>query len=419
VADLGFSWLHGLGAGKRHLTRSRQFLGFIWDAGESVVGQFESTGNSQTTSPVDLGLLTQTSPYEVDEQIAWLAMAWATPGYSKSRVNDAAREYMDPDTSPEDREIALAVINNWRSSHAFPLNTLQMNLRGKARQVDSDAIIAQRIKRLSSIELKLQLHPTMNLARVQDIGGCRAIVRTVAQVEELGRLYQSSNVKHSLARFDDYLHDAPGPKDSGYRGVHFVFKYFSDKRTTYNGLQIEIQLRTRVQHAWATAVETVGTFVQQALKSSQGEEDWLRFFALMSSEMAFREKTPTVPFTPTKRSDIRSELRILAARLDAVNRLDAYGKALKAVEDLYARSSNYFVLELDALNSNLTVRSFRSNELEQATEAYQAVERAVGGKPGVDVVLVSVESLAALRKAYPNYFLDTTAFLKIVRDALK
>ena len=203
-------------------------------------------------------------------------MAWATPGYSKSRVNAAAREFMDSDTSPEDREIALAVINNWRSSHAFPLNTLQMNLRGKAKQADSNAIIAQRIKRLSSIESKLKRFPTMDLARVQDIGGCRAVVRTVGQVEMLARQYQSGNVKHSLVRFDDYLHDAPGPKDSGYRGIHFVFKYFSDKRTTYNGLQIEIQIRTQVQHAWATAVETVGTFVRQALKSSQGEEDWLR-----------------------------------------------------------------------------------------------------------------------------------------------
>jgi hypothetical protein len=358
------------------------------------------------------------SARDVAEGLAWDSMAWAAPAYSKTRVDLAGRELLDHQISREDRELALAVINNWRSSHAFPLNTLQMNLRGKARLVDADAIIAQRIKRLSSIQSKLERFSAMKLSRVQDVGGCRAVVKSIQQVNDLTEMYQKSRAKHSLVRHDDYIYAAPGPKESGYRGVHFVFRYFSDRRTTYNGLQIELQIRTQLQHAWATAVETVGTFVQQALKSSQGEEDWLRFFALMSCEMAFREETPPVPGTPITRLGIRDELRVLVKRLDAVNRLEAYGNALRAVEDLNARGSHYFVLELDALNSSLTVRSYRSNELEQATEAYQAIERAVTGS-GVDVVLVSVESLGALRKAYPNYFLDTSAFLEVVRETIE
>jgi hypothetical protein len=44
-------------------------------------------------------------------------------------------------------------------------------------------------------------------------------------------------------------------------------------------------------------VETVGTFIQQPLKSSQGEEDWLRFFIVMSSDMAFLDKKPIVAGT--------------------------------------------------------------------------------------------------------------------------
>ncbi len=45
-------------------------------------------------------------------------------------------------------------------------------------------------------------------------------------------------------------------------------------------LLIELQLRTRLQHEWATAVETMGTFLQSSLKSSQGPEEWLDFFSL-------------------------------------------------------------------------------------------------------------------------------------------
>ena len=51
---------------------------------------------------------------------------------------------------------------------------------------------------------------------------------------------------------DDYI---TTPKDSGYRGVHLIYRYYSDKNETFNGLKIEVQIRTALQHAWATAVD--------------------------------------------------------------------------------------------------------------------------------------------------------------------
>ncbi len=69
---------------------------------------------------------------------------------------------------------------------------------------------------------------------------------------------------NTLAQKDDYIEH---PKESGYHGIHLIYQYRSDKRTDNNSLKIEVQLRSQLQHAWATAVETVGTFVQQALKS--------------------------------------------------------------------------------------------------------------------------------------------------------
>jgi hypothetical protein len=46
------------------------------------------------------------------------------------------------------------VINNWRSSHAFPLNALHVTLRGRAKKVDPHVLTAQRLKRLSSIDFR-------------------------------------------------------------------------------------------------------------------------------------------------------------------------------------------------------------------------------------------------------------------------
>jgi hypothetical protein len=137
---------------------------------------------------------------------AWLPeMAWAVPHYSKKKVNLAGEVLIrpDPDFSDlveADRDSAeydsfieyvesLDIINNWRSSHNFPLNTFQNGLRKKGRQVDAYCLIAQRIKRLSSIELKLRRFGTMTLSQMQDIGGCRAIVSTVDRVRALSQLY--------------------------------------------------------------------------------------------------------------------------------------------------------------------------------------------------------------------------------------
>jgi RelA/SpoT family protein len=336
-------------------------------------------------------------------------VAWARPAYSREKVNHAGATYIDPTTSREDREIALTVITNWRSSHNYPLNTLQMNLRRGAREHDDDPTVAQRIKRLPSIRHKLERFPEMKLSRMQDIGGCRAVLSSVENVNELVKYYKDeSRMKHRLVREDPYIDE---PKDSGYRGVHLVYSYFSDRQAAWNGLKIELQVRSRLQHAWATAVETVGTFTQQALKSSWGEEDWLRFFALMSSALARREGTPMVPGTPEDSDELARELRRYAARLDVINRLRAYGRALRMVElTMEETKGQIYLLELNVAEETLVARSYTNPAV--AAEEYSAIERAIEGQLGKDAVLVTVESVANLRRAYPNYFLDTSAFWK-------
>lgn len=342
-------------------------------------------------------------------------MAWAEPAYSRRRVTKAGEEYVNPATSPEDRAVALAVINNWRSSHSYPLNTLQVNLRRAARDRDPDATIAQRIKRLPSIRHKLERIPGMELARMHDLGGCRAVLSSVEVVDDLVAYYtESSQIKHKLLRHDPYIAE---PKESGYRGVHLVYAYYSDKKPTYNGLRIELQIRSRLQHAWATAVETVGTFTQQALKSSQGGPEWLRFFALMSSELALREGTPLVPDTPTDRSELVRELRQYVEELDVLPRLSAYGAAVQYAEERMSEMKGHtFLLQLDTDDRTLNVRSYEDRTV--AADEYSAIEREIEGEPSKDVVLVTVESLASLRGAYPNYFLDTSAFLESVEEAI-
>ena len=342
-------------------------------------------------------------------------MTWAVPQYSRGAIDRAGRTLTDPSSSEEQLNAALAVVNNWRSSHSFPLNTMQVGLRKKSLQVDPDALVAQRIKRLSSIEAKLRRFDRMNLARMQDLGGCRAVVSSVAKVHEVVRLYEASRVKHTLVGKDDYI---AAPQTSGYRGVHLIYKYFSDRSSTYNGLQIEIQLRSPLQHAWATAVETVGTFLKQALKASQGHAEWLRFFSLMGSALAFRERTTVVPGTPTNRGELIEELREASASLDVERRLQTYGEALQTLEDPSVSNADFFLLALNPGEGTVNINGYARSELERATADYLATERVLDSVPGGEAVLVSVESVSALQRAYPNYFLDTRAFVSALRRAI-
>jgi len=341
---------------------------------------------------------------------------WTVPLYDRDRVDWAGSKLVDAGVSPEQMHEAIGIINNWRSSHSFPLNTFQNTLRLKARQVTRSPTVAQRIKRLSSIRAKLQRFAWLPLSTMQDLGGCRAVVGSVPAVRRLVKLYKTSDLRHTLADEDDYIAE---PKRSGYRGVHLIYRYQSKKKRAYNGLQIEMQFRSPLQHAWATAVETVDTFTRQALKSGGGEAEWRRFFKLMGTAIAKRERTPLVPDTPGRTRELVEELRLLSTSLGVVHRLAAYGATLERVEQLGGMPAHFFLLQLQRGDPpRLTIRGFQWKDLDEAEERYAEAELANQETPGGDAVLVSVESLAALRRAYPNYYLDTTVFIQAVRKVI-
>ena len=55
---------------------------------------------------------------------------------------------------------------------------------------------------------------------------------------------------------------------------------------------------------------------------------------------------------------------------------------------------------------------------EKANADYTDAEQAAVATGNMQVVLVSVDSLAALKKAYPNYFLDTDRFIALLKEFL-
>ncbi|MCC6502051.1 MAG: RelA/SpoT domain-containing protein [Deltaproteobacteria bacterium] len=339
-------------------------------------------------------------------------MTWIKPQYSASSIDKAGQILIDPTVSSSVKSDALDILNNWRSSHSYPLNTFQMRLRRKAPGIDKDVLVAQRLKRIPSIITKLKRNPKMALSRMQDIGGCRAIVNTVDQVRLLYNDYEKARFEHKLVTAKDYIIE---PKYSGYRGIHLVYLYrgkkYSDSKTfeTYNKCRVEIQIRTRLQHAWATAVETVGLFLRESLKSSEGPDDWLTFFAYTSSVFAHIEGTQPLHKVLTER-ELLKIVSNMALELDVCNKLSDYHNTLKVFEEGQVEKAHYYLLTLQP--GSLQITGFKESELAQASEQYLKNEKEL---IGAEVVLVSAESIEALRSAYPNYFLDTELFLDRIK----
>ena len=317
---------------------------------------------------------------------------------------------MNPLASDADKSNALEVINNWRASHQYPLNLISDALRKKAKKLTPKGNVVQRIKRLRAIEEKLD-RETIKLNQMQDIGGCRVIVSTIGQVNALLKSYSK---KGGAVKITNYIEK---PRDTGYRGVHIIHEFCSKQYPQYNNLKIEMQLRTQKQHIWATGVETVGYYINQPLKANKGDQDWLRFFQLLSSAIALQEGTPLVKGTPKTRIQILVEFLEVINRIDAVSSIMMYGRAAKILGDpKNTRGASHFLIELNTKKKEMNVKAYKEKDISLAQKNYEEAEK--NKLDGVNVVLASASSYAALKRAYPNYFLNTEKFLTLLKDTL-
>lgn len=356
----------------------------------------------------------------LDLPTAPAARQWPIPEFSRSAVDRAGVTVTDASSTAEQREAAMSVVKNWRASHHFPLNSIQMHLRKAARKVDEGSIVAQRVKRMPSILRKLNAKDTgnMRLSQMQDIGGCRAVVSDPAAVHAVRSILLNSKMNHKVVAEFPYMNE---PKATGYRSQHIVLQYQSRRFESYAKHLIEVQIRTRLQHAWSTAVEAVDIFLRLSLKAGDGPADWLEFFRLAANEFADFEGLPRAAGPGSDAA--RARLRELRKQLDVDAQLAAVGKALQVTEEQAPSSRNrndFFLLYLrvDGGEPKLSVLELPKHDPRRATQAYDAVDippfkfslRTPEAPQDVDVVLVSVDSLESLSAAYPNYFADTDLF---------
>lgn len=361
-------------------------------------------------------------------------MEWARPEYSRNQVDKAAVIYLKPfpdfdgdnveelRAAFEESTAALGAINNWRAAHSYPLNCFQTNLRARARKISTRALVSQRLKRFESILMKLRREQTssMRLSRMQDIGGCRAVMKDCSEVYRLVNSYKRQINKkfiHNLLKEKDYI---SSPKPDGYRSIHLVFQWVGPKRNTgWDGLRIEVQIRSIGQHAWATALETVDILTRQALKANKGQQKWARFFALASSAIAIKEGKPTVPGTPTTLDELRPELASLTSELNVLEFLQGFSHGIQRITaQKGATNTAYYLLHLSVEAKRISWTPYGWRQSQEANDAYTNLEQALKNSSTDHVVLVKAGSLSAIKRAYPSFFLDTGYFVNFLRVAL-
>ncbi len=153
---------------------------------------------------------------------------------------------------------AEQIVHGFRVAHGQALRSARAGLESSISALGYRAEITNRTKRTSSIVDKLERLPSMRLSSMGDIGGCRAVLPSLAAVHEVGQRLRRNAIRRNAKppRIIDYV---TNPRPTGYRAVHLI--------TPYQGLNIEVQLRTPRQHWWAQWMEDMG------LKSEEYRSD--------------------------------------------------------------------------------------------------------------------------------------------------
>lgn len=290
---------------------------------------------------------------------------WSPPTTSRKQVTKAGIRISQNSETPED----VVTLEKWRAAHAYVINTFQANLRRRSR--GTEVIVGTRLKRRATILNKLKRFPEMQLGRMHDIAGCRFIFPSLYELTEFRREFHSARFAHKRKHVeDDRWNYLIHPKEDGYRGVHDVYEYNvrSDSGLEFNGLLVEIQYRTLLQHSWATAVEVAGLLTHNNPKFGQGSPDVIEFFSIASEILARVYENSTSCYPDKSLGELIRHLN----RLEKETRiLELFRRVNSKMVSIDFKKNNILIFPLVATSkeneSDLTILSFDN--------VYRAIDR--------------------------------------------
>lgn len=334
---------------------------------------------------------------------------------SKNQVRKAGENVKDDKATNEDYK----TISLWRSKHISIMTAMVNAINKKLKVKNLKAIIvARRLKRLSSIEFKLKRFPNMKFDTMQDIAGVRVVFKELQQVKNFQMLMENTyskedkKIKFKLISTKDYIQK---PKDDGYRSIHQIFEHKDDK------MHLELQIRTQLQHYWATAVEVLGMKGESKIKQGKGEDYHKEFFKLSSALFSYTENTTiSSKYKSLSKKDICKKIAGLNQKHNILKNLSGLAISGQNIERrANEKKDYYFIVVLNFETNTLSITGFNRKNFAEAKKFYDSYEQDSKEKQNTDVVLISLDKFKLLKQAYPNYYLDSGSFIRVIKKELQ
>lgn len=247
----------------------------------------------------------------------------------------------------------------------------------------------------------------MQLARMDDVAGCRLIFNDIDSLYEFRKKFIKARFHHKRKNDLEKYDYIKNPKDSGYRGIHDVYSYDvnSEKGKDLKGLLVEIQYRTGIQHAWATAVEVIGFITSSQPKFEKGDKRYQHVMALASEILARSYENKVGPFPEMTDIDLVKEFVEKEKQINLLSILKGLNSTNVEI------SENRNAILIFSPSGELEIKTYRSGP-----EALRALFELEAEQTGNDIVLVKADTTEEVRFAFKNYFSDAQDFIQLVEQ---
>lgn len=171
---------------------------------------------------------------------------------SKNQIDKFGRRIRTGETLEGDHQLLRELNVIWLSAAWEAAKTIQENVSVEY----SD--ISVRAKNLGTIEAKLHRQVTLQLSYMRDLAGCRLVVAHGRKDQECAA---SEIMETFVACSPKYINRIADPR-VGYRAIHLA--------VNLGITRVEIQIRTKLQHAWAEAMERLGDLAGRDVRYIEG-----------------------------------------------------------------------------------------------------------------------------------------------------
>jgi putative GTP pyrophosphokinase len=182
--------------------------------------------------------------------------------FSKSQIDRLGERLKKGSPSDADLRLLDEYRRSFGPAYDFVIRTIRdrLQLEPTGRLAKSTSSITEKLRRES-----------IRLSQVQDIAGCRVVVTgIIAQDQTIAKLRETFPGAKIVDRREHPTH--------GYRAVHVIIET--------KEVQVEIQVRSSLQHLWAELSERLSDVVDSTIKYGGGEQQVREHLSLTSGQIA-------------------------------------------------------------------------------------------------------------------------------------